>query len=133
MSKADPAGALAKLLDDVVKVRMEAMNVAFPCRVVSFDQTKGAAVVQPLIQTGDTPPAVLQGVQVLGQKLRMFDGTQLILWPDIQEGDIVYVVCADRHMGAATVGQINKVQTFRSHSRNDAVIVGVFPCSLQNS
>ena len=133
MSKDDPSGTLAMLLNGVMASFSDNLHVAVPCRVVSFNATAGTAVVQPLIQTTEKAPSVIQSVPVLGQKFRLQDGTRLNLYPDIEAGDTVYVVCADRQMRGAAAGQISKPNISRRHSKNDAVIVGVFPCSLQSS
>jgi xanthosine utilization system XapX-like protein len=128
----DPSGSLAKLIDAVITERLAAVNVAFPCRVLSFDADKLMATVQPLLQVFDQPPSPIQNVPVLGQKMRA--GESITTWvPALSQGDVVYVVCADRQIKNSITGQVGKPDVSRIHNRNDAVIVGVFPCSLQSS
>lgn len=133
MSKVDPAGALAKLLEAAIKKQLSMTNVALPCRVLSFDPASGMATVQPLLQLTDNPPAPIQKVPALGHKVRTEEGTEMTLRPVLQQGDVVYIVCADRQLGGAAEGSMSKPATARNHDKNDAVIVGVFPCSLPSS
>ncbi|KEQ22882.1 hypothetical protein [Paenibacillus tyrfis] len=128
MSKVDPAGELAKLLDAAIQKRLAETNVAFPCRVVSFSSGNGLAVVQPLQGGGRAAP--VQNVPVLGQRLKTSEGIEQTFFPSLRPGDIVYVVCSDRHIKGET-GEAGSSR--RVHDANDAVIVGVFPCSLPNS
>lgn len=127
---ADPAGDLAKLIDAVVRKRLADMSVAFPCKVISFDETKGLAVVQPLIQLTDKPPSPIQNVPVSGHKYKSETGVITKEKHIVEPGDVVYVVCADRQIRASLTGEIAKPSSSRIHDKNDAVIVGVFPCSL---
>ncbi|WP_079908280.1 Gp138 family membrane-puncturing spike protein [Paenibacillus sp. 32352] len=134
MSKLDPAGVLAELIQSAIKKNASDLRVAFPCRVLSFETTTGMAVVQPLLQMIEgAAPSPIQNVPALGQKMRTTTGEELALYPLIQKDDIVYVVCADRHMKTAQTGVVSKPDSDRMHSHNDAVIVGVFPCSLPSS
>lgn len=132
MSQVDPAGELAKLLEAVVSRGLAAASVAWPAKVLTFESAAGVASVLPLLQISDMAPAPVQRIPVLGQRARTPEGTLLTLLPDLHPGDTVYVVCADRQMGQVA-GQPVKPDSARSHNRNDAVIVGVFPCCLQSS
>jgi hypothetical protein len=132
MSQVDPAGELAKLLDAAIGRGLAGASVAWPAKVLVFDGASGTASIQPLLQLNDRAPAPIQRVPVIGQRARTQEGATLILLPDLRPGDTVYVVCADRQMGQAASGQPVKPESERSHSRNDAVIVGVFPCCLQS-
>ncbi|WP_289142926.1 Gp138 family membrane-puncturing spike protein [uncultured Brevibacillus sp.] len=121
----DPSGSLAKLIDGVVQKRLADMCVAFPCRVISFDNT-GRAVVLPLFQLTDEPPSPIQNVPISSHKYKNAIG-QIEKVPHIVEhGDLVFVVCADRQIRDALTGQVTAPSSKRIHDRNDAVIVGVF-------
>ncbi|RPK29875.1 Gp138 family membrane-puncturing spike protein [Paenibacillus xylanexedens] len=129
MSKMDPAAAMANLLRSLVDQAMSDIHVGLPCKVITFDESTCTADVQPLIKTGDDDPAMILGVQALGQKLKI-DGVQKVCKPDLATGDIVYVSFADGEIRNTLTGSVAKPNTTRSHDRNDAVIVGVFSCSL---
>lgn len=105
------------------------MRVAIPAEVVSFDEATKTATIRPLIKETDEEPAVVQGVPLLGFKFKDGDavkGSTIFVEP----GDVVLVVCADREIKNALTGRAAKPDTSRMHSLNDAVIVGVFGCSL---
>jgi len=132
MSNNDPAGALAELITNAIDKRAAELRVALPCRVTAFDSVMGKATVVPLLQLGPNSPAPILNVPALGQRFRAEGGGTLMLLPDLHLGDTVYVVCADRHIKTAQTGQTAKPDSSRAHDINDAVIVGVFPCSLQS-
>ncbi|WP_411503486.1 Gp138 family membrane-puncturing spike protein [Brevibacillus centrosporus] len=123
---ADPAGDLAKLIDAVVRKRLADMNVAFPCRVISCDEGKGTAVVQPLFQMTDKSPSPIQNVPIASHKYKTDSGEIKKIKHIVEPGDLVYVVCADRQMRDALTGAVTQPSSQRIHDRNDAVIVGVF-------
>ncbi|MGF9906967.1 Gp138 family membrane-puncturing spike protein [Brevibacillus porteri] len=126
----DPAGDLARLIDEVIRKRLAEACVAFPCKVLTFDESKGIASVQPLFQLNEQAPSPIQNVPVTGHKYRMDNG-EIEKVPHILEpGDIVFVVCADRQIRDTLSGSITKPSSQRIHDKNDAVIVGVMPCSL---
>lgn len=127
---ADAAGDLAKLIDRVVAKRLSELAVAQPCKVISFDESTGIAVVLPLIQLTDMPPSPIQTVPVLGHKYKTDGGVIRHERHFLEPGDTVYIVCADRQIKDAMKGEARKPSSSRSHDKNDAVIVGVFPCSL---
>ncbi|MEK3824424.1 Gp138 family membrane-puncturing spike protein [Paenibacillus sp. FSL K6-1558] len=131
MSKTDPAAAMAKLLQSLVEKAMTDIHVGLPCKVITFNEVTCTADVQPLIKTGDDDPAMILGVQALGQKLNI-DGAKKVCKPDLASGDIVFVSFADGEIRNTLTGAVAKPDTTRAHDRNDAVIVGVFPCSLLN-
>lgn len=127
----DPAGDLAKLIDGLIQKRLAEINVAFPCSILSYNKETGIAVVQPLIQFSEDPPTPIQNVQALGmKKFVSIDRPPEIHFPELENGDVVYVVCADRQIRDALTGAVTQPSSKRIHDRNDAVIVGVFPCSL---
>ncbi|WP_340395301.1 Gp138 family membrane-puncturing spike protein [Paenibacillus sp. FSL E2-0177] len=137
MSRANPAGALSRLLGAYAGNQGDDISVAMPCKVISFDDAKLNAVVQPLLKLTSGQPAQIMSVPVIGQKvefeLNLGAGMQkfeTIMRPLLKAGDVVYVVCADAELKNTLSGQVAAPDTERRHSRMDAVIVGVLPCSL---
>ncbi|WP_230875850.1 Gp138 family membrane-puncturing spike protein [Paenibacillus campinasensis] len=126
----DPAGELAKLLRGYGSKGAAQISVSLPCVVLAYDQDKGRASVQPLIQTGDFKPAPIPSVPVLGQRLSVGGGAEQEYIPVYKPGDVVLIVCADREIKNALSGQVSRPDTNRQHSLNDAVIVGIFSTSL---
>lgn len=122
----DPAGDLAKLIDTVIRKRLADLSVAFPCKVVSFDEAKRTAIVLPLFQLTDKPPSPIQNVSISSHKYKTDSGEIKKVEHVVQSGDLVYVVCADRQIRDALSGTVTQPSSHRIHDRNDAVIVGVF-------
>lgn len=129
MSKSDPAGAMATLFGSHAGKQGDDINVAFPAKVVSFDAAKLTASVQPLLKLTAAQPAQISSVPVIGQRVLIGDA-ETVLRPVLQPGDTVYIVCADAEIKNTLSGQVATPDTGRRHSRMDAVIVGVMPCSL---
>lgn len=127
--KNDPASTLSEVISQMMVHQLGAVHVGFPCRVISFDEVTYKADVQPLIRTTDSEPAIIQGVPVLGQRFKVNEIEQ-VYRPSLKSGDTVYVVCADHEIKNGMNGQLASVDTERRHDVNDAVIVGVFGCSL---
>jgi len=125
----DPASALHSLLSGFVSKQFAGLHVAFPCRVVTFDEQKGTASVQPLLRTSESAPAVIQNVPALGQRL-LIGGVETVCKPALKAGDAVMVLCADREIKNTLSGKLSSPDSGRMHDLNDAVIVGVLPCSL---
>ncbi|WP_379142378.1 Gp138 family membrane-puncturing spike protein [Paenibacillus sp. sgz500992] len=135
MTKINPAGALAGILESHRGKQGENINVAMPCKVVAFDPVTLRADVQPLLKLTSGQPAQIMSVPVTGQKVKfsLGDGLQeieTIMRPALERGDVVYVVFADAEIKNTLSGQVAAPDTGRKHSLNDAVIVGVMPCSL---
>lgn len=141
MSKTDPAGALARIMGGHGARQADGINVALPCKVITFDPGTLTASVQPLLKLSGSDPAQIMSVPVAGQKFKFkldIDiGTgkkpqefETVMRPALQPGDIVYVVCADAEIKNTLTGRVAAPDSGRRHSRNDAVIVGVLPCSL---
>lgn len=128
----DAAGSLAAFMNGSISAALTALYVSFPCRVLSFDTDTCMASVQPLLRVGDNAAAPLLNVPALGQKLSL-DGIEQVYKPVLAIGDVVLVVCADQEIKNALTGQIATPDSKRRHNKNDIVIVGVFPCSLQSS
>lgn len=129
MKQADPAAALAKMFEGWRLKMSSSLHVSFPCKVIAFNAATSKASIQPLIRTTEAEPAVIQNVPALGQRL-VIDDVETICLPALKAGDVVMVVCADREMKNALTGDVARVDSNRTHSLNDAVIVGVFPWSL---
>ena len=125
----DPASTLSGVIAQMMVHQLNAVHVGFLCRVISFDEVTCKADVQPLVRTNDGEPAMIQGVPALGHRFKVNEIEQ-IYRPSLKSGDAVYVVCADREIKNALNGQVASVDTERRHDVNDAVIVGVFGCSL---
>jgi hypothetical protein len=125
MNKSDPAGALAKGLQQIVTLVASSINVALPCKVLSYNSTTHRARVQPLIRTGVDVPAVIEEVPALGQRL-LVGGVPTYYPPALQDNDVVLVVFSDRQIRDSLGGQVAVPESSRSHDLNDAVIVGVF-------
>ncbi|MEK4196655.1 Gp138 family membrane-puncturing spike protein [Paenibacillus sp. FSL L8-0323] len=137
MNKTDPAGALARMLGGYGAKQADNINVALPCKVITFDPVTLTASVQPLLKLSAAAPAQIMSVPVSGQKfkfeldigngLREFE---TIMRPALEPGDTVFVVCADAEIRKTLTGRVAAPDSVRRHSRMDAVIVGVMPCSL---
>ncbi|ULO08940.1 hypothetical protein H1230_09290 [Paenibacillus sp. 19GGS1-52] len=137
MTKTNPAGALAQILGGHGARQADNTSVALPCKVITFDPASLMADVQPLLKLSSGQPAQIMSVPVTGQKFKfkldIGNGLQefeTIMRPALERGDTVYVVCADAEIKNTLAGQVSAPDTSRRHSRNDAVIVGVMPCSL---
>ncbi|OAB48268.1 Gp138 family membrane-puncturing spike protein [Paenibacillus antarcticus] len=127
--KNDPASTLSQVIAQMMVHQLNAVHVGFPCRVISFDEATCKADVQPLVRTSEGDPAMIQGVPALGHRFKVNEVEQ-VYRPSFKSGDTVYVVCADREIKNALNGQVATADTERRHDVNDAVIVGVFACSL---
>lgn len=130
--KLDPAGQLYRMFASLQEKMASSLHVGFPCKVISFDAVKLTADVQPLVRTTTDVPAMLQGVPVLGQRLMVDGGIPQVYKPELRKDDVVFVVCADREIKNVLNGSIASTDTGRQHDPNDAVIVGVFGCSLSD-
>ncbi|CAH1190290.1 hypothetical protein PAECIP111893_00259 [Paenibacillus plantiphilus] len=130
MKNPDPAGTLARLMLAGMNKKYGVLNVALPCRVLSYDASSCLATVQPLVRSGPDKPAPIESVPALGQRYSVDGGAEQIFKPSLHVGDVVLVVCADREIKNTLAGQIASPDTARQHNLNDAVIVGVFGCNL---
>lgn len=130
--RTDPAGELTRMFSSLQGKMFSGLHVGFPCKVIMFDDSKLTADVQPLIRTTSDTPALLQGVPVLGQRWKVEGGIAQTYKPELRHGDVVFVVCADREIKNALTGSIASADSGRQHDQNDAVIVGVFGCSLSS-
>lgn len=131
MSKVDPAAAMAKLLQSLIDKAMADIHCGTPCKVIKFDEATCTADVQPLIRTTSDDPAMILNVQALGHRYKV-DGVEKEYKPSLHPGDVVMVLFADNEIRNALTGSVASPDTSRAHDRNDAVIVGVFGCSLSS-
>ncbi|WP_340004417.1 Gp138 family membrane-puncturing spike protein [Paenibacillus sp. FSL K6-0276] len=111
--------------------------MALPCKVITFDPATLTATVQPLLKLSGGEPAQIMSVPVTGQKVKFeldigngLREFETAMRPALQPGDTVYIVCADAEIKNTLSGRVSAPDSGRRHSRNDAVIVGVMPCSL---
>lgn len=137
MRKTDPAGAMARILKGHAAMQKGNIDVALPCKVITFDPVTLTASVQPLLKLSGGDPAQIMSVPVAGQKykfeMNIGSGIQefeTIMRPALSPGDTVFVVCADAEIRNTLSGRVAAPDSVRRHSRMDAVIVGVMPCSL---
>ncbi|MNN38461.1 hypothetical protein D3C81_1524580 [compost metagenome] len=128
--KADPAAALHSLIGRYLDDRLSYLRVGFPCRVIAFDAAAGTADIQPLIRISDADPAMIHSAPVLFQRYSVNGGEPVTYKPFLQQGDVVFAICADRELKNAKAGKVASADTERQHSVNDAVIVGVFGWNL---
>jgi len=122
MKQTDPAGTLAKVLQQLASTMAATINVALPCKVLAFGG--GRARIQPLVRTGEATPAIIDGVPALGQRLNI-GGVPTWCSPELQAGDVVLAVFCDRPIRDALGGQVAAPDSTRTHAIQDAVIVGV--------
>ncbi|MBP2002564.1 hypothetical protein J2Z69_003650 [Paenibacillus shirakamiensis] len=128
--KVDPASTLYNLLARYLDDRITALRVGLPCKVIAFDTDSATADIQPLTRTSKTDPAMLHSVPVLSQRYHVHGGDPQVYTPVLYPGDVVFAVCADRELQNVKSGNVASPDTNRSHSVNDAVIVGVFGWNL---
>lgn len=127
--KIDPASTLSQVITSMVLNHVSGIHVGFPCRVISFNEATCRADVQPLIKSSTDDPAIIQNVPALGQRYKI-NSSESVCKPFLKQGDTVFVVCADKEIKNALTGSVSSTDTSRIHDMNDAVIVGVFSCSL---
>lgn len=123
MSKTDPAGTLAKGMQQLAASLAAAINIALPCKVLSYDGSR--ARVQPLIKTGTDDPAVIDGVPAIKHRLQIGELPPTVYSPLLEPGDVVLVVFCDRAIRDALGGQVTAPESQRTHALQDAVIVGM--------
>ncbi|SFJ44457.1 hypothetical protein SAMN02799624_04546 [Paenibacillus sp. UNC496MF] len=121
--------SLNSVLGAFIGRALQQVRVAIPAQVTAFDEAAGLATIKPLVKESDAEPAVIQNVPLLGYKIKGADGTIQSAAVIVEPGDVVLVVCADREIKNVLAGKASRPDTGRRHSLNDAVIVGVFPCS----
>lgn len=130
MSRNDPAGTLARLLNGHTGKQSGGIHVAAICRVLSFDSSTCRATVQPLIRSGKDDPAPITNVPAVGHRYSVNGGAEQVYKPVLHTGDVVLVVYADQEIKNGLAGQVASPDSLRQHDKNDAVIIGIFPGSL---
>lgn len=128
--KNDPAGAIGTLITGAFDMMARSLCVSFVCRVLSYESSSGMATVQPLVRATENDSAPIQNVPALGHRFTL-DGIECVYKPALHPGDTVLVVCTDHELKNTLAGKITVTSSQRIHDHNDAVIVGVLPCSLQ--
>ncbi|NQX68493.1 hypothetical protein HQN90_20415 [Paenibacillus alba] len=129
--KNDPAGAIGTLITGAFDMMARSLCVSFVCRVLAYDSSSGMATIQPLVRATENDSAPIQNVPALGHRFTL-EGVEHEYRPALRAGDAVLVVCTDHELKNTLTGQITGTSSQRSHDHNDAVIVGVLPCSLQS-
>ncbi|WP_339321372.1 Gp138 family membrane-puncturing spike protein [Paenibacillus sp. FSL W8-0194] len=130
--RTDPAGSMSTIFESFKAKIFSDLHVGFLCKVINFDSGKCAADVQPLIRTTSDMPAIIQGAQVLAHRLSVNGGEPQVYKPLLKQGDVVFVVCADREIKNALNGSVAAASTGRQHDVNDAVVLGVLGCNLSS-
>lgn len=130
--KIDPAGTLGKIFQAFADQMQGAIGVAYPAVVVKWDDAESKADIQPLIKGSGDVPAMIQGVRVLGQRLKLKSGgSEQEYVPVYKVGDVVYAVVSDTEIKNGLAGTAAAPDTARRHDLNDSVIVGLFPASFK--
>lgn len=118
---------LKGLIDD----RLLSLHTSMPCKVISFDEGKGRAVVQPLFKAKEVGRdavalPLIQNVPVLSQRYKIGESEPQEYVPVYQSGDIVFVAFSERSLDAVFAGGGSVVlpDSSRHHSLNDAVVLG---------
>ncbi|MDF2657756.1 MAG: hypothetical protein K0Q94_547 [Paenibacillus sp.] len=127
MSEAD------KFLGGFIREKLLNLHTAMPCRVVSYDEGRRRATVQPLYMSKEYgkppgPMALVENVPVLSQRFRINGSSDTYDYtPVYQPGDVVFVAFSERALDAvlAAPGQVVSPDSDRHHNINDAVILGV--------
>ncbi|QOS97544.1 hypothetical protein JNUCC42_13170 [Brevibacterium sp. JNUCC-42] len=127
----DAAQAANTFISGSIENALKDFRVSFPCRVETFNKETCLATIQPLLKHDDNVPALIQNVPAIGQRFLLEgEDTPRAYKPCLHTGDIVFVVCSDQEVKNALSGALASPSSRRRHSLNDAVIIGVFPCSL---
>ena len=119
-----------EFLKTFIRQHLLALHTAMPARIVSYDETRRRATIQPLHMTKEVgrPPRelpVIQNVPVLTQRFRV-NGEPQEYVPVYQPGDVVFVAFSERALDSVLAGGGRPVlpDSTRHHSLNDAVILG---------
>lgn len=120
---------VVQFLNGFIDEKLLNLNTAMPCRVISYDESKRRASVQPLFmvkEVGRAPEALppIQDVPVLKQRFKLGAGEPQEYVPVYEPGDVVLVAFAQRAIDDVLGGQMAYPGT-RRHDLTDAVILGV--------
>lgn len=120
-----------EFLKTFVRQHLLALHTAMPAKIISYDETRRRATIQPLHMTKEVGrPArelpVIQNVPVLAQRFQVNGGEPQEYVPVYQPGDIVFVAFSERALDSVLAGGGRPVlpDSTRHHSLNDAVILG---------
>lgn len=120
-----------EFLKTFIRQHLLTLHTAMPAKIVSYDETRHRASIQPLHMTKEVGrPAralpLVQNVPVLSQCLRVAGGEPQEYVPVYEVGDIVFVAFSERALDAVLSGGGQPVlpDSSRHHSLNDAVILG---------
>lgn len=106
----------AKFFAGFIQTIKESINVSLPCRVVSYDGSTKIADVQPLsLRSDGTKRGLIQDAIVLKH-----------VENDISVGKVVVVLFTDCELDNLSGSNDFKPDSRRSHSVNDAVVIGVW-------
>ena len=120
-----------EFLKTFIRQHLLALHTAMPARIVSYDEVRRRATIQPLHMTKEVGQAprelpLVQNVPVLAQRFRVGGGDPQEYIPVYQSGDIVFVAFSERALDAVLAGGGRPVLPLstRHHSLNDAVVLG---------
>lgn len=106
----------AKFFAEFIQTIKESISVSLPCRVVSYDGSTKTADVQPLnLRPDGTKRGLIQDALVLKHVEK-----------DIAAGKTVIVLFADCELDNLSSSNDFKPDSRRTHSVNDAVVIGVW-------
>lgn len=114
-----------------IREHLLSLHTAMPARIVSYNEERRRATIQPLFMTKEVgkPPRqlpVVQNVPVLSHRFQIGVGDPQTYVPVYEPGDIVFVAFSERALDAVMAGGGRPVlpDSSRHHSINDAVIIG---------
>lgn len=120
-----------EFLKTFIRQHLLALHTAMPARIVSYDEVRRRATIQPLHMTKEVGQAprelpLVQNVPVLVHRLRVDGGEPREYVPVYQPSDIVFVAFSERALDSVLAGGGRPVlpDSSRHHSLNDAVILG---------
>lgn len=122
--RTDPAAAIAQLIRRYGDHLTATVRVAIPCKVVTFDEAKMTALVQPLIKDSENPAPVT--ARVLSQRFNTGNGQAVEYRSQLVADDTVMVLFCDREIKNAFQGRPAAPDSARRHSLMDGVVIGVF-------
>ncbi len=118
--------------DDLIEERLADLHTAMPCRVEKYDEATGKADVTPLFkrkfkgQEAQEMP-LLTGLPTLKRKRKVSDNpVSYEVYPlDLEHGDIVLVIFAERALDNALTGSPVDPAHSRKHALKDGIVIGL--------
>jgi len=118
--------------DDLLEERLADLHTAMPCRVERFDEATGKTDVTPLFKRKFRGHAaqempLLTGLPTLKRKRKVSDDpVSYEVYPlDLEPGDIVLVIFAERALDNALTGfPVDPVYS-RKHALKDGIVIGL--------